>query len=243
MAAPNHPSPGFDGPSDAAQRPPLSLTSAVTLPLPGSPAPPPMAQIGADTDPGGDAGGTKLFAIRGFNYLTNHVVSHIPSFAIRRWWYERLLGIRCGEGVAIHMGCFLWSYTPRNVRRAGISFGDYCYINRNCCIDIRGPLTIGSNVSISPEVTILTATHGVDDPAFQVRHYPVVIEDYVWIGTRAMILPGVTLGRGCVVAAGAVVTRDVEPLEIVAGVPARAVGTRDASATAYRLQAPLPLFE
>jgi maltose O-acetyltransferase len=129
------------------------------------------------------------------------------------------------------------------VRRSGISFGEHCYINRNCCIDIRGPLKIGAHVSISPDVTILTATHGVNDPTFFVRHRPVVIEDNVWIGTRSMILPGVTLGRGSVVAAGAVVTRDVGPLEVVAGVPARKIAVRDAAAANYRLHGRLPLFE
>ncbi len=102
---------------------------------------------------------------------------------------------------------------------------------------------IGDNVSVSPEVTILTAQHRVDDPEFRVENRRVVIEDHVWIGTRATILPGVTLGRGCVVAAGAVVTRDVAPFVIVGGVPARPVGTRPESAAAYVLDQRLPLFE
>ena len=98
-------------------------------------------------------------------------------------------------------------------------------------------------MSISPEVTILTAFHRMDDPEFRVETRPVVIEDHVWIGTRSTILSGVTLGRGSVVAAGAVVTRDVAPLAIVAGVPARPIGTRPAEAIDYVLDAPFPLFE
>ena len=67
-----------------------------------------------------------------------------------------------------------------------------------------------------------------------------MIEDHVWIGTRATILPGVTLGRGCVVAAGAVVTRDVPPLAIVGGVPAKVIGARPDEATHYVLDGRAP---
>jgi maltose O-acetyltransferase len=114
-------------------------------------------------------------------------------------------------------------------------------INRGCCLDARSGLRIGEDVSISPEVAILTTQHDVNDPGFALQGRPVVIEDHVWIGMRAMVLPGVTIGRGAVVAAGAVVTSDVGPLEIVAGVPARVVGRR-ALNPQYRLALP-PLFE
>ncbi len=187
--------------------------------------------------------GARLVAIGLLNYLTNHVIGHVPSFALRRWWYRHVLGIRVGRGAAIYMGCFMWSLTPRNVRRNGISFGEYSFINRGCCLDLRGPLTIGANASISPEVMILTATHDPNDPRFPFVQLAVHIGDHVWIGSRATILPGVTLGRGCVVAAGAVVTRDVEPFDIVAGVPARKVGVRDERAAAYTLDGAQPLFE
>jgi maltose O-acetyltransferase len=83
----------------------------------------------------------------------------------------------------------------------------------------------------------------VNDPAFSLEHAHVAIYDHVWIGTRAMILPGVTLGRGCVVAAGSVVTRDVDPLAIVAGAPARRVGEREPAATKYALDGGVPFFE
>lgn len=72
---------------------------------------------------------------------------------------------------------------------------------------------------------------------------PVVIEDNAWIGTRAVIMPGVTVGQGAVVAAGAIVLRDVPPLAVVVGSPARAVGARAADEAVYLLDSPLPLFE
>jgi maltose O-acetyltransferase len=175
--------------------------------------------------------------------VTNYVVARIPSFALRRRWYERALGARIAPGAGVHLGCHLWFYGPGQVRRDGFVLGANSRINRACCLDVRGGLRVGENVSISPEVVILTASHGVDDPEFRVATRPVVIEDHVWIGTRAMIMPGVALGRGCVVAAGAVVTRDVPPLAIVGGVPARALGERPDSATRYTLDSGFPLFE
>jgi acetyltransferase-like isoleucine patch superfamily enzyme len=104
-------------------------------------------------------------------------------------------------------------------------------------------LLTGENVSVSPDVTILTNSHGVHDPTFREENGAVMIEDHVWIGTGAMILPGVTVGRGAVVAAGSVVTRDAPPMMTLAGVPAKSVGTRDAAATGYVLDGRPPLFE
>ena len=190
-------------------------------------------------------GGTahRLFAIRVLNYLTNEIVCHVPSFALRRLWYRRALGVEMGAHAGIHLACRISFFGPGQLRRNGLSIGDHSRINRACLLDARGGLAIGANVSISPEVVILTASHGVDDPDFCLETRPVKIEDHVWIGTRAMVMPGVTLGRGCVVAAGAVVTRDVAPLAIVAGVPARPVAKRAADALGYVLESPFPLFE
>jgi acetyltransferase-like isoleucine patch superfamily enzyme len=185
----------------------------------------------------------RLLAIRVLNYVTNHVVSRVPSLALRRLWYRRVLGATFGPHAGIQLGCHVWFYGPGQIRRNGFRLGAHSRINRDCCLDVRGQLQIGDNVSVSPEVAILTASHRVDHPEFRVEIRPVVIEDHVWIGTRAMILPGVTLGHGCVVAAGAVVTRDAPPLTILAGVPARPVGVREAAATEYVLDTPFPLFE
>ncbi len=185
----------------------------------------------------------KVFLIRVLNYVTNHVVAHVPSFALRRLWYTRALGARLGRGSGIHLGCYVWFYSPGQVRRGGLVIGEHSRVNRDCTLDVRGGLRIGDNVSISPEVMILTAQHPVDDPAFRVATAAIVLEDHVFVGSRAIVMPGVTLGRGSVVAAGAIVTRDVPPLAIAAGVPARVVGQRSEAATAYVLDAPFPLFE
>jgi acetyltransferase-like isoleucine patch superfamily enzyme len=189
-----------------------------------------------------DPGFVKRVAIGALNYLTNHFVNRIPSYRLRAAWYRSVVGASIGDGSVIHLGCYLWYFGPNQMRRNGLRIGHHSRINRDCCLDARDGLWIGDNVSISPWVAILTGEHDADDPAFRYRSKPVRIEDHAWIGTRAMILPGVTVGRGAVVAAGAIVTKDVEPLTIVAGNPARPIRRREV-VPSYTLAEPLPLFE
>ncbi len=126
------------------------------------------------------------------------------------------------------MGLRLYTY-------GNITIGDACVIDRDCTLDARGSLTIGNNVNISPEVMILTAYHDPDaEEDFTGVEKAVVVEDYAWIATRAMILPGVTIGRGAIVAAGSVVTKDVLPQTIVGGNPARLIRQRKGRQT-YQL--------
>lgn len=202
-----------------------------------------QARAEATFEKGEGASRLKVFAIRVLNYLTNHVVAHLPSFGLRRLWYTRVLGASIGPGTGIHLGCYLWFYSPSQVRREGLVIGRNSRVNRDCTLDVRGGLRIGDNVSISPEVMILTAQHPLDDPEFRVATRPIVLEDHVFVGSRAIVMPGVTLGRGSVVAAGAIVTRDVPPFAIVAGMPARVVGRRPEEAATYVLDSPFPLFE
>ena len=178
----------------------------------------------AEVGTAGPIGWVKLLIIRVLNYLTNHLVNRIPSYTLRHVWYRRIVGMQVGKGSAIFLGCYVWFCGLGQMRRSGLRIGEYCRINRNCCLDARGSLTIGNNVSISPDVTILTMQHFHNDPTFADDYRPVLIEDYVWIGTRAMVMPGVTIGHGAVVAAGAVVTKDVASQSIVGGVPARPIG-------------------
>lgn len=185
----------------------------------------------------------RLLLVRLLNYATNYLVGRVPSFAFRRWWYARVLGIEIARGAGIHLGCYVWFYGPGQIRRDGVRVGENSRINRNCTLDVRGGLEIGADVSVSPEVAVLSAAHSVSDPGFRVELRRVAIEDHVFIGTRAVILPGVRLGRGSVVAAGAVVTADVAPFTIVGGVPARPIGKRPREAAGYRLDGPFPLFE
>jgi maltose O-acetyltransferase len=185
----------------------------------------------------------KLFAVRVLNYLTNHVVNRIPSFTVRTMWYRRVLGLDIGRGSGIHLGCKIWFYGPGQIRRAGVRIGRNVRVNRDCTLDVREGLVIGDDASISAEVFVLGAAGRVDGGRSREESRPVVIEEHAWIGVRAVLMPGVKIGRGAVVGAGAVVTRDVAPLAVVFGNPARAVGTRTEDDLAYALDGPLPLFE
>jgi len=134
-------------------------------------------------------------------------------------WLYRRLGLNVGARSSILM----------NVQfhcAAEMVIGANCVINPWVYLDGRGGLRIGSNVNISSHALLIAGFHDVNDPFFAGGASRITIGDYVWICTGAKILPGVTVGRGAVVAAGAVVTKDVLPYEIVAGVPARKIGER-----------------
>jgi acetyltransferase-like isoleucine patch superfamily enzyme len=101
----------------------------------------------------------------------------------------------------------------------GTTFGERVFINQGCYLLDLGGVTFGDRVLVGPRVTFTTAGHPVD-PAERfdfITHAPVLVEDDVWIGAAATICPGVTIGRGSVVGAGAVVARDVPPMSVVTG--------------------------
>lgn len=181
-------------------------------------------------------------AVPVLNYLTNHVIARVPSYALRHLWCRRVLGFQMARDAGIHMGCYVWLYGPGGIRREGVRIGSRSRINRGCTLDVRGGLAIGDNVSVSAEVSIVTVAKLATNRT-SAEPKPVVIKDDVWIRTRAVIMPGVTIGRGAVVEAGAIVLRDVAPLAIVVGSPARPVGARAPDEAVYLLDSPFPLFE
>lgn len=154
-------------------------------------------------------------------------VGYIPSHHFRRFFY-RIFGMKIGRGSTIHMGAKL--YNPFN-----IEIGEGSIIGEDAVLDGRDKLSIGSHVDIASEVMIYNSQHNVRDPDFKAIHAAVVIEDYVFIGPRAIILPGVTVKKGAVVGAGAVVTKDVPENSIVGGVPAKYIGERGVKDLNYRL--------
>jgi acetyltransferase-like isoleucine patch superfamily enzyme len=166
-------------------------------------------------------------------YFYNGFITHFPSYRIRTFYLRSVLGITIGRYTAIHTGCYFSG--------SNIIIGNNTVIGRKSYLDGRvGLITIKDNVSIAPEAYILSLTHDKDSPVFATVAKPVTIENNCWLGARVLILPGVLLNKGCVVGAGAVVTKSVDEYIVVAGNPAAPIGTR-AKDLSYTLKY-FPLF-
>jgi acetyltransferase-like isoleucine patch superfamily enzyme len=157
-------------------------------------------------------------------YVCNNWIKHVPSNQFRLWYYRHVMKFSIANGSHIFMGCTFDSAKNLTIARCSV-------INANCRIDNRGSVLIGENVSISNEVCILTGDHDMNSVDFRGRHRPVIIGSFTWIGTRAIVLPGVILGKGAVVASGAVVAKPVEPFSVVGGVPAKKIKERASDLT------------
>lgn len=150
--------------------------------------------------------------------------SYFPGGSIWRlfrYWVCRSLFLCCGRNVTIE--------TRARVAFHKVEIGNFSGIGINCSI---GAAKIGNYVMMGPDVSFLSRNHKFDDLTIPMceqgdgQEFPVIIEDDVWLGTRVVVLPGVQIGRGAIVGAGAVVTRDVPPYAIVGGNPARVIGSR-----------------
>lgn len=153
-------------------------------------------------------------------YGYNRWLGCFPSHAVRRAYLRAWLG-NVGGGTSIQMGC-------RFLNGRKVFLGERNVVNFGCLLDGRRYcITTGNDVSIGPEAAILTLGHDPQSAGFEDSGGDVTIGDRAWIAYRAIVMPGVRIGEGAVVAAGAVVTGDVEDYQIVAGVPARPVGARN----------------
>lgn len=161
--------------------------------------------------------GTALYLLN--LIMGNVIINKIPSRTIRLAYYK-LMGMKIGKKSVIY-------------RRAEILAPHKIEIGKNTSIgwfvnlDGRGGLKIGSNTNISSYTQFITGTHDIDSLDFVTGHFkPITIGSHVWICTGAMILPGITIGDGAVVAAGSVVTKDVESYTVVGGNPAKKIRDR-----------------
>lgn len=162
-----------------------------------------------------------------FELMLLRWVGHIPLHFVRHAAYQ-LAGLRMGSGSTIHM--FANFFQPKN-----IEIGADTIVGNNAFLDGRAPLIIGNHTAIASEVLIYNSEHDLTDEHFTAMEQAVEVGDYVFIGPRAIILPGVKIGRGAVVAAGAVVTKDVPEFSIVGGVPAKVIGERKLANPHYTL--------
>lgn len=138
----------------------------------------------------------------------------------------------------------LTTVSPADIggRMSNLSIGSNCAIGR-VSIQLHDRVEIGDHVVINDGARLLTGTHNTGSAEWELIATPIRIHDYAWVATDALILPGVEIGRGAVVAAGAVVTKSVSPLEIVGGNPARPIGTRGADQFSYQPTRGVALFE
>lgn len=147
------------------------------------------------------------------------IQSHVNPSSGVRVRLLRMFGAKIGAGVVIKPGVnikYPWH----------LQIGDQVWIGENVWLDSLAPITIGSNVCISQDAYFCTGNHDWSDPHFALVVKPITVEDGVWIGARATILPGVTLASHCVASAGAVVSHNLEAYTIYAGNPAVAVKKR-----------------
>ena len=154
-----------------------------------------------------------------------------PVFAglTPRWmlngWRRKLLqlfGAEIGPRVIIRGSVRVWQPWK-------LSIGENSWIDGAVKLYSVDTIKIGANAVVSEAAYLCTASHDVTSASFELKTAPIEIGDCAWICSRAIVLPGVKIGEGAVVAAGAVVTRDVAPWTIVGGNPARVIGKREIS--------------
>mgnify|MGYP002749517054 FL=1 len=148
--------------------------------------------------------------------------SIFPSHHIRNLIYQKICAMNIAPKAIIYYGAEIRE--PYN-----ISIGTGSIIGDKAILDGRNKIIIGENVNLSSNVQIWTEQHDHRDPEFRCspNKQPVIIKDRVWIGPNSIILHSVTIGEGAVIAAGSIVTKNVEPYTIVAGIPAKKINNRN----------------
>lgn len=165
--------------------------------------------------------------------IGNALIFNIPSRHLRLWTYK------CFGGKIGKETCFFRT-TGFNYP-CNIELGNNTLIGSHCFLDGRGGIKVGNNVNISSGVQMITGGHDIDSSDFKDVFLPIEIGDYAWICTNALILQGVKIGKGAVVAAGSVVTKDVPDYAVVGGVPAKYIRQRSEDLE-YSFHMPLPFY-
>lgn len=169
-----------------------------------------------------------------FWLLVLRLVGFIPIHTFRKLFYL-ISGIKIPFDSTIYLGANFFNPT-------GITIGHDSLVGSHCFLDGRAQLTIGNHVGIATDVLIYNDEHNVHSQSYGNSFGPVTIGDYVFIGPRAIILPNVTIGRGAVIAAGAVVTKNIPEFEVWGGVPAKKISDRKITNPHYQLGRPM-LFQ
>lgn len=159
-------------------------------------------------------------------FFLNSIISSFPSQTFRII-VLRIMGAKIPMSTAVYSGI-----EYRNPK--GLTIGEGTALGHRAILDCRMGLNIGKSVCFGTEVMIWTLHHDYNDLNFKAVGAEVNIGDYVWLGSRCIILPGVTIGNGAVIAAGAVVTKDVLPFTVVGGIPAKVIAKRDEKKYKYK---------
>lgn len=167
----------------------------------------------------------KSFLIHFRLYLFNVCFTKIPFNGLRMFFARFYMVIGNNSYVAMNV-----KILKLEMNRSKIKIGNNCMINPGVLLDGRvGSIIIGNNVDIARDVYIYTAQHDPHCDFHSIKSGDVIIHDYVWIASRVTILPNVVLGKGCVIACGAVVTKEVKANMIAGGIPAKEIGTRNSN--------------
>lgn len=158
-------------------------------------------------------------------WISNSFLPYLPSQHLKNWGLRKL-GSSITKNVKLYSG-FSVRYPKGLVIEDGVSIGPKVLLDARC------GLTIHKNAVIAYEAIIWSLNHDYNDLHFCGKGAPVEIGAFAWICSRSIILPGVKIGEGAVVASGAIVTKDVEPWTVVAGIPARIIGKREKKAYQY----------
>lgn len=175
-----------------------------------------------------------MLLLRG--WVLNRLIANLPLPAVRYAYYRAVCGIEIARSSSLWMGA---QFTGGALDQ--IAIDAQCSIGYDSFWVAGAGIRLMNDVVVGHRVEFYTSDHDPDDPAFGRRDAPIVVEDHAWIGSRAILLKGVTIGRGAVVAAGSVVTKDVPPFNIVGGNPARFIRLRGATEFTYRSDGS-PLF-
>ncbi len=149
----------------------------------------------------------------------NYVVTYIPFPRLRHFLLRRMYFIKIGEGSYLHMGV-------QYKRPRSIEIGRNTVVNPGVLLDGRISLKIGDNVDIGEQVSFYCGGHDVQSPDYRAFMEPTTVGNRACIYARAMIIRGVNIGEGAVIAAGSIVTKDIPEYTIWAGVPAKKIGER-----------------
>lgn len=151
--------------------------------------------------------------------LGNVLINKIPSRHMRKWFYQ-IMGAKIGKNTVL-------------CRRVEVLLPKGLCLDNNVAVgwfaelDARGGISIGHDTNISSHVKLITGSHDIDDADYTADFRPIQVGHHCWLGTGAIVLQGVTIGDGAVVAAGAVVTKDIPPFEVWGGVPAKFIRKRN----------------